>query len=490
MDDFRDLTEEEIALAEKEMAGMTLDEPQVPFSSPAPVTQESAIQNIQESVNQSVDPLEKKMQLLEQAKALRPDISTKSEEPIPQSPVTSVPSQKLPPQDLLAQFKALQQKQNNQTQTANMLQSFSGLGDAIAKYYGGQPTDKSFYDRMRKDAEVPTKQFMDQFTTRKSMSDIQTLESIRDPKSPESRMAQRVAKKHMPDIDISEMSAEQIYKILPSLRSGGLDDYRNRLLEIQKKRLDQGERRLGLRGKIEDRMIEQFGYRRVEKFEDDAKSAVASLRQTDTWKAAEKAKAEIPVIRNLLNDARFKGGPSLSMLGPKVAKGLAGEVGVLTEQDVKRYVQNPALIGGLMDSYTKMRNGTITKASFQNLDRLLDIMEAEADRKLQAATLREAQLFAKREKLPIDHALYFIDPEFNGERLQESNSPDYQITDIGQPPAEYQEKPKSKSPPAPVEGKIDAGRARVKLPDGRIVEIDSADLNNFLEEVKGSKEIK
>lgn len=157
---------------------------------------------------------------------------------------------------------------------------------------------------------------------------------------------------------------------------------------------------------------DKFENTKTQKYQDDASSALDSLRKTDTWKNAEKSLTEIPTIRVLLDDAYKNGGQSLAMLGPKIAKGIAGEVGVLTEQDVTRYVQNPELVGGLMDTMTKLKEGKITEVSYENLNRLLEISEKTAIDKIKEATKREALLFSRREKIPLEDAMYYLDSTY------------------------------------------------------------------------------
>lgn len=162
-----------------------------------------------------------------------------------------------------------------------------------------------------------------------------------------------------------------------------------------------------------------------QKFQDDAAKAVDSLRKTDSWKDAEKSLASIPNIEVLLDDAYTNGGQSLSMLGPRIAKGIAGEVGVLTEQDVTRYVKNPELIEGLMDSLTKIQSGKLTESSYENIKRLLDISKQSSQDKMDTAVIREASLLSKREGIDIEEAYRLLDDTYKAdiagiERIKES----------------------------------------------------------------------
>lgn len=179
-------------------------------------------------------------------------------------------------------------------------------------------------------------------------------------------------------------------------------------LELQKESLKRRDVR-------EERLRDKFGYKKAEKFQDDARDALKDLRQTDTWKTGEKSIAEVETIEALLEDAYEKGGQSLAMLGPRVAKVIAGEVGVLTERDVVRYVQNPQVVESLMDTIKKTAEGKLTEASYENLKRLLEISKRTSKDKIDAALDREATILARREGIPYEDARYYLDNEFQRE---------------------------------------------------------------------------
>ena len=180
-------------------------------------------------------------------------------------------------------------------------------------------------------------------------------------------------------------------------------------MELKKRRVDQGDTRLNIQQGAEDRRNDQFADKKTQKLQDDYRGAIDSVRKTETWKASEKTLSEMPTIRSLLTDAYANGGQSLSMLGPKVAKAIAGETGQLTDADVLRYVKNPALVPGIMDEIARARSGQIGQESFENLTRLVDIAEQEARRKQGEAVAREAELLSRREGIPLDEARFHLD---------------------------------------------------------------------------------
>jgi hypothetical protein len=323
-----------------------------------------------------------------------------------------------------------------------------GLGQMFG---GGKHMDNSVFDGLRKGAQdkakeaqasqdrkasnlvtadklerqdVERQQADTKFDMEKTNFDWKEKERVEsaDPASETSRIAQGIAKKAIPGQDFSNMPAEKIYQALKFVQA-------QTQAELQRRRVEQGDDRLGLgrenletRKVREGRMERQHGFKVEQKFQDDARNVLKDMRQTDTWKTAEKTLSEIPTMENLLDDAYQKGGQSLAMLGPKVAKGIAGEVGVLTEQDVTRYVKNPQLVQGLLDTVKKLKEGKVSEASYENLKRLMEISRKEAQEKMNRAIDRESELFSRREGIPYEDARFYIDAEFKKPSAKSTSS--------------------------------------------------------------------
>jgi len=154
-------------------------------------------------------------------------------------------------------------------------------------------------------------------------------------------------------------------------------------------------------------------FKREQANEADAQRTLKDLRSTEEYKSSVKMSTQVPVIRKLIADANISGGQSLSMLGPKVAKGIAGEVGVLSEGDVTRYVKDPSLAGGMRDTLAKLKSGKLSDVTAENLNRLLDIMDTHAKEKIAEATKREATLFSRRSGMSVSEAMYKLDATAN-----------------------------------------------------------------------------
>jgi len=135
------------------------------------------------------------------------------------------------------------------------------------------------------------------------------------------------------------------------------------------------------------------------------------ITKDKTYQEAQKTIGAIENIRELANDAKEHGGQSLAMLGPKLAKGIAGEVGVLTELDVTRYIQNPELIRSLEDTVSKLLKGKLTGHTHDNLMRLAEIMEKDARMKQKRLIGNEAKLYSRIMGIPEAQALSYFDPD-------------------------------------------------------------------------------
>lgn len=204
--------------------------------------------------------------------------------------------------------------------------------------------------------------------------------------------------------------------------------------EFRKQQMDATKRRVAAYEKQVDQSAELSREKRAERREQsklkreslqterDRRSLERDERQierytkmaegSDQYKAAEKKLTSTSTIRELLKDAKTQGGQSLAMLGPQVARNIAGEVGVMTDKDVTRYVQNPSLVGSLKDTLAKIKDGKISEVSYDNLNRLVNIMERKAiDNRAEAYRKRAIQL-SRNSDLEMEDALEKLDPNY------------------------------------------------------------------------------
>lgn len=224
-------------------------------------------------------------------------------------------------------------------------------------------------DRSRRLAEVVRKSNLLGFGTA-------TNQLSKDPNSPQS-IAFRKQFKAMTGEELDpEVSEFMGSKLAREIVAGKRDKYRQE--------------------QISGRQEKSQDYRKDEKFIDRVDSAIKSMRGTPEFKNAQTILANIPKLELRLEDAYQKGGQSLSMLGTEMARGLAGEVGMLTDKDVTRYIKNPALIEGLTDTVMKLKSGRLSELSYDNIKRLIKDARAAAIEGMKEAEKKEAYLLAKR----------------------------------------------------------------------------------------------
>lgn len=163
----------------------------------------------------------------------------------------------------------------------------------------------------------------------------------------------------------------------------------------------------------ENRLIGQFGYKKNQDFEKDAENAINKMRGRGIWKKSEEGRLAAEEINDILDDAYNKGGQSLSILGPKIAKGIARESGAMTENDVTRYIKNPALAKSVWQTFLKLSEGKLDKDSYQNVRRLMNISRNKSDEWRERVIDETTREFAKREDLKYSDARYYIDAYYN-----------------------------------------------------------------------------
>lgn len=342
------------------------------------------------------------------------------------------PAAPVAPQSAEARLLEAQRKQKLLDTFAAMNQ---GISNAAAAYGGGSLTrlkgDTSLSNALTKQGATEVQNIKDlnklkaEESAQASKSRLEKLDTLlkmstiaknqkalsgsatsNDPTSPESQAAQAQTMGMMESLGIKfdpeKMKGLSAETLASKNFTAGLRKTVNSLAETR-----------------EARLTDKFGYTKGQKFQDDARNVLKDMRQTEKWKLSEKTLSEIPNLELLLDDAYKKGGQSLSMLGPKIAKGIAGEVGVLTEQDVTRYVANPEVAQKLIDTLKKVTQGKISKTSYNNLKRLMDISKQAAQKKLDDAIDREAVLFSRRENIPYDDARQYLDNNFmKGDKVQ------------------------------------------------------------------------
>lgn len=107
---------------------------------------------------------------------------------------------------------------------------------------------------------------------------------------------------------------------------------------------------------------------------------------------------------NTLNDLALDDNViAFNSMGAKMAKAM-GEVGVLTDKDVNRYVESKQLSTRAADTLNKWRTGRLTDASMEDLKDIANAMKGTANRKMRQVWDRHAKVISKNFGLSMEDA--------------------------------------------------------------------------------------
>lgn len=106
-----------------------------------------------------------------------------------------------------------------------------------------------------------------------------------------------------------------------------------------------------------------------------------TLVTNKTYKEAEAALEETSTIQTLLNRSRKGEATAISTLGIKMAK-FVGEVGVMTDTDVERYIQSKSWFRRLVDQANAGFGNRLSKRTYEDMQKLVKEFEIIQERKM------------------------------------------------------------------------------------------------------------
>jgi len=107
-------------------------------------------------------------------------------------------------------------------------------------------------------------------------------------------------------------------------------------------------------------------------------------------------------------------------MGIKMAKAM-GEVGVMTEQDIKRYIQSGKLTQGAGDTLHKWMTGTPSKATMQEISQISGALRDSFGSKIQPIYDRHIERFARAYKITPEEASYQLALPYKSNSSKKSN---------------------------------------------------------------------
>lgn len=108
---------------------------------------------------------------------------------------------------------------------------------------------------------------------------------------------------------------------------------------------------------------------------------------------------------------------AFSALGTKMARAM-GEVGVLTETDIIRYVQSGRLDRKAGDTLSRWLKGKPTDATISELNAIGDVLKENYDKKIQSVTDQYVNRLSRNFNIPPEDAAYRLSVEYGGQALR------------------------------------------------------------------------
>lgn len=137
---------------------------------------------------------------------------------------------------------------------------------------------------------------------------------------------------------------------------------------------DHGDRRIAI-SRMNAKLRELGLY---DKFGEDADrkklEMVKALESNKVYQEAEKSLATVDRLYELIDMNRKNGGTTLSALGTGMAR-FMGEVGVLTDEDVIRYIQNPSIPGRIKDTFFRLKSGQASDVTLDSIKEVIETIE-------------------------------------------------------------------------------------------------------------------
>lgn len=308
-------------------------------------------------------------------------------------------------------LKKLQDEAKSGRAMNDAAQGFSMIGGAFASKDVRDDIGK-LLDTKRAELDKPTKDFEQQIALEK-----------KDPNSPYSKGLKDYIKKSFGYEIKGDLSADDLKDtfLKPLLVQYEGEEARKskEFIADQNNKAREASMREGALNRADARFENNRRFadgesRKADQYQENKiKTYTNSALSSPEFKKAQETLGAVDRIAELAKDAKSNGGQSLAMLGPQIAKGIAGEVGVLTEQDVTRYINDPSLAGSLRDKLLKAKAGKLSEVSYDNLMRLTDIMQKKAKDARDKTYASYATRLARNSKdLTYEEAYKKMNPEY------------------------------------------------------------------------------
>lgn len=210
--------------------------------------------------------------------------------------------------------------------------------------------------------------------------ELTNLEKVSDPNSDESKFAQDLFLEHMKDqgrqltpeqeANIRKQNARTLHANSRFLQDTTVDLMQQQRLKLQQERLEMAKKRMNLQEREQDQRDVQEERRKMS-FAKSYRDKMLSDPRFKDLKKQEQAFQQIPAIQEAAEEGNEV---AVSSIGTRMARAM-GEVGVLTDADVVRYLGNQSYGRKLLDWYNRGMKGQIPVETGQDMQEVSQIMQ-------------------------------------------------------------------------------------------------------------------
>ena len=284
--------------------------------------------------------------------------------------------------------------------------------------------------------ELQQKVAMAQLNQRFTM-EMQDQKSLHDPNSIVSQFARGLFERSRSELEKQGMNKEQFDKILNSNPSAAVFDqirkttgYKPSLQsvsqEMRELSLRLREQEYNLKVKGEERREEQFGYKKGETEKKRKEDYVQAFNKDKSVIASQDALKKVNTVKSMIN-ANSKLAPGFVV---RALARMAGEVGVMTEQDVEAFRGSPAWSDQMERIFISATKGTLSSSDKKEMLKAVDIMKNVEEQNLLNRADFMSEQASKASGLDKEEIKATMLPK--SQNIQPSSQQDPQITKYAQ----------------------------------------------------------
>ncbi len=304
-----------------------------------------------------------------------------------------------------AALKAEMDRQRRNQFITNLGRADSQIGSSIA----GTKKDTSFYDELDKQGAQGSKNILTRREAKdkeqqrkKMMEDMNDDAQMRDPSSDISKAIRESIKAVMPNLNVGNASGKM-------LKESGMNlaTIMQAHIAAEGHKAAAAERKAAREDSLQLRK-DKFAQDLKENEQKAAKDFSQFLEKDDKMKMIKKEASALGSVDKLIDEIKAGNTVAAGALGAKMARAM-GEVGVLTQEDVARYVRSGAMGRGAADKLSTMMTGKPTKATLEEIQQISNILQERHKTEIQPLYDKYATRLSRIYDIPLEKAYYVMD---------------------------------------------------------------------------------